>query len=557
MTKHVLLGAACALGFTFSVAAQLPPDAVQLDKVKIPETITSEQFDPVTLEKADPSLATWEHDGVTYGSSDAGSKDKFMTAPDKFAERAAQKRWEANFIAAMSRIWCPVTDEINSGGGLIWHELDMEWESCCQFCNDTKSDEDFPRALKRLQTRAEQAYELTHGKYVNDASSPVEGAIAGLGGDTAGDETMEVAAAPAPHYLEGKELKATLGEGVGLVFEQRCVECHRPGGAAPMPFTSRGEIGSWTKNMKTAIESRTMPPWPASPDHHYANSKRLSDQERELLLEWIGAGYPPGEGEWKPAIGEWWIGEPDHVFDLEPHTLGEDVGENVREFTLKTEFDEDRYITAAEIMPTDTFLILEVDAGPLGSYHPGNSWTRTLDGTGFLLKKGAEVPIRIFYTKEAGWEETDDSTRIAVQFAENPGDIKHSLQKDRMANDDFTLAAGKADQEVTTEFTMPADGFLHAVTPVMRYRGKSVRYVAQLPGGEEKELLNIPAWDPLWHFTYQFAEPVEAPKGTKIVATAVYDNSEMNAQNPDATAEVKAGPAGELLEGWVTYSVNE
>ena len=555
MHSRNLLGVAFALCIAGTAFAQLPPDAVDLSKVKIPEAITAEQFDPVTLEQADPNLPTFEYNGVTYGSSEAASKDKFMQAPDKFAERAAQKRWEANFVQSMSRIWCPVTDEINSGGGLIWNELGMEWESCCQFCNDTKSDEDFPRALKRLQTRAEEAYGLTHGKYVNDASSPVEGAIKGLGGDT--EEPLEVAAAAAPSYLEGKDLKPTLGEGVGVIFENRCIECHRPGGAAPMPFTSRGEIGRWTTNMKEAIEQRTMPPWPASPDHAYANSKRLTDQERNLLLEWVSAGYAAGETEWKPEIGEWYIGEPDHVFDLEAHTLGEDVGENVREFTLKTDFDEDKYITAAEIMPTDTFLILEVDAGPLGSYHPGNNWTRTLDGTGFLLKQGAEVPIRIFYTKEQGWEETDDSTRIAVKFAENAGDIEHNLQKDRMANDDFSLEAGKADQEVTTEFTMPADGYLHAVTPVMRFRGKSIRYVAQLPGGEEKELLNIPHWNPQWHFTYQFAAPIEAPKGTKVIATATYDNSEMNAQNPDPSAEVKAGPGGELLEGWVTYSTGE
>jgi hypothetical protein len=91
---------------------------------------------------------------------------------------------------------------------------------------------------------------------------------------------------------------------------------------------------------------------------------------------------------------------------------------------------------------------------------------------------------------------------------------------------------------------------------VLRLRGKSVKAVAKFPDGKQMDLLNIPRWDYTYHFQYQLCAPIAAPKGTKVELTAVYDNSQMNAANPDPTAEVKAGLNGELLEGWLHYALN-
>jgi hypothetical protein len=68
------------------------------------------------------------------------------------------------------------------------------------------------------------------------------------------------------------------------------------------------------------------------------------------------------------------------------------------------------------------------------------------------------------------------------------------------------------------------------------------------------KLVDIPRWDNAYHFQYLLGAPVPAPKGTKVEVTAVYDNSQMNAANPDPSAEVKAGLGGELLEGWLLYT---
>ena len=559
--KRLTWWSTLALALTASVAwAQLPPEAVQLDKVKIAEKVKTEQFDPVTGELADPELATFEHNGVTFGQSKAGSKEKFEANPDKYLAKADQARWELNFSHNMSIIWCPVTDEISPGGNTLWNELGLTWESCCQFCNDTKAPEDFPRALNRLQKRAAEAFGLQGAKYVNDARSPVEGAI-DLGGglpepEPVGDVAASVEKKPfVPKWLEGETLEATWAGGIGKIVENRCVSCHRPGGVAPMPLMSVGGIRKWSKNLKTHIEMGTMPPWPGDPAMSFANGKNMTQQEKDLFIKWIADGYPAGDGEYQ-FERDWSkspIGDPDAVVKLGEYTMGEDVGAHSKTFDVATNFDEDKWVIATEVTPTDTFLTMEIEGGPLGSYHSGNSTTYLPEGTGYLIKKGESVKAHVFYMKEEGWEEYDTDTQFALKFAESGEGLKQ-LHTARIANDDFTIDAGKKDASLTATYTFEADGQIVAFTPVMRMRGKSIKITAKTPSGSEETLVNIPRWDINWHYNYQLVEPFAAPKGTVVTVTGMYDNSDMNAANPDATVDVKAG--GELLEGWMSYTLD-
>jgi len=166
-----------SLACSTAANAQLPADAVMLDKVKIAEKQKSVDLCPVHLVASDSKLPTWIYKDVEYRGHMAECQAQFDKDADKHAATAKYSRWESNFILAMSTIWCPVTDEVNSGGGLRWEKLGITWESCCQFCNEDVTDEDFPFALELLKERAKESYELAGGKYTENASSPVEGAI--------------------------------------------------------------------------------------------------------------------------------------------------------------------------------------------------------------------------------------------------------------------------------------------------------------------------------------------------------------------------------------------
>lgn len=553
MIRRGLLLIACSLLAAVPAVAQLPPDAVQLDKVKIPEKQKSTDLDPVYLIPSTEDGPTWTYEGVEYRGAKADSKEKFMKDPDAYAEKAAKQRWESNFVEAMSTIWCPVTDEITPGGMLQWDKLGVTWESCCKFCDDTVADEDFPRALERLKERAAQSYKLTNGKYVNDASSPVEGAIVLPGAPVAATASAEEERNDRPAYLAGADLEPTYTGGVALVFENRCLECHREGGVAPMSFTTLGGIRQWRKNMKEVLQARTMPPWPASTGvGSFSNSKALTQEELDLLVAWIDAGYAPGEGEYTPTkdwTSEWIIGEPDKTYTIESVTLAEDAASHIKEFTIKTDFPEDRWVVSSEIKPEDTFTVSAVDAGALGSYYPGNTVTEYGEGRGRLLKKGEEIKVRARVIKEAGYEAPMGGIQIAVKF----GDAERGVQIARVANDEFTIPAETADHAVTAEATLDEDVSIISLLPNLRERGKTLKVTAVFPDGTEKALLQIPRWNYNWRYRYLLQEPLEAPKGTVIRTEATYDNSKMNANIFAYDSPVKAGAKGESLETFVGY----
>ena len=165
------------LCLAISAAAQLPADAVMLDKVKIPEAQKSIDLCPVYLEASDPRLPTWEYKGVVYRGSKADAQEKFMKDPDRYAKAAEKQRFINNFMQAMSPVWCPVSDQITPGGMMQWKRFGLTFESCCSFCDENFKEDNFKEGYERLKARAEKTYEMIGAKYTEGATSPVEGAI--------------------------------------------------------------------------------------------------------------------------------------------------------------------------------------------------------------------------------------------------------------------------------------------------------------------------------------------------------------------------------------------
>jgi hypothetical protein len=171
-----LLATALAVALPYSAHAQLPPEAVLLDKVKIAETLKPNSIDPVTLEDVKPDAVAWTWNGIELRGA-AASKAEFGKSPEKYAAAQKKELYVRNFMLAMSTVWCPITDEVTPGGRKQVDGLGLKWESCCSFCDEEMHPENFKEAIVQLRKRAEKSYELTGGKYTEGAKSPVEGAI--------------------------------------------------------------------------------------------------------------------------------------------------------------------------------------------------------------------------------------------------------------------------------------------------------------------------------------------------------------------------------------------
>ena len=75
----------------------------------------------------------------------------------------------------------------------------------------------------------------------------------------------------------------------------------------------------------------------------------------------------------------------------------------------------------------------------------------------------------------------------------------------------------------------------------MHTRGKAFRYEVDYPDGKKEVLLDVPPTTSTGRRPITSKEPKMIPKGTKILCTAPWDNSEGNLSNPDPTKVVTWG----------------
>jgi hypothetical protein len=95
--------------------------------------------------------------------------------------------------------------------------------------------------------------------------------------------------------------------------------------------------------------------------------------------------------------------------------------------------------------------------------------------------------------------------------------------------------------KVDADVSFEQDATVWGLFPHTHMRGKKWEYVLQLPDGSRKTILSVPRYDFNWQTYYMFNEPLQVPKGSKILSTAWYDNSAGNRANPDPTVDVKWG----------------
>ena len=83
---------------------------------------------------------------------------------------------------------------------------------------------------------------------------------------------------------------------IAPIIYQHCASCHRPGEIAPMSLLSYKEVRPWAASIREEVAMGAMPPWhSAAAKGQFSNDRRLSDAEKESILQWVAAGAPKGE----------------------------------------------------------------------------------------------------------------------------------------------------------------------------------------------------------------------------------------------------------------------
>ncbi|MCW5942765.1 MAG: redoxin family protein [Fimbriimonadaceae bacterium] len=362
--------------------------------------------------------------------------------------------------------------------------------------------------------------------------------------------------------------KVTYAEHAAPILDRSCVACHRPGEVAPFSLFGYENARKWAPMIAQVAENRRMPPWKAVHGYgEFLGENRLSELEIETLRRWNEAGAPRGATKKAPAPpkfdSEWTLGEPDAIVSAtKPFALEADGADVYRNFVVKTDFKETRWIRGIDVRPGNKRVVHHVIAfldqgeraarlaaaesdgqegytttgggvgfvpsGSLGGWAPGLRPNLTPEDVAFELKPGTTIVLQVHYHK-SGKPETD-LTKVGLYFADKAP--KHPMTLAWMANPLFRIPAGASAHKVALSYPIRSDVALHTVMPHMHLLGRSMKAWAEFPDGSSRPLVWIDDWDFNWQLMYVLKEPMFLPKGTRVRIEGVYDNSTANKNNP-------------------------
>ena len=355
--------------------------------------------------------------------------------------------------------------------------------------------------------------------------------------------------------------KISYSHDIAPVLQEKCAGCHISGGIGPFAMTSYAIVKGFSPMIRETVRTRRMPPYFADPHiGAFKNDQGLTAQQTKMLVHWIEAGAPRGDGA-DPLLAnrgkvapEWpaELGKPDVVVDLPAFTVPASGIIPYQNPNVANPFTQNTWLRAIAIEPGDRRVLhhvvsnwtpdgkgsaLDFPSGSVGSYTPGSQPQIIAADAGAPVPGGGKLHFQLHYTTMG--KQTTDVTKVGFYTLKtDPTYIKRST-----VIGDFALyiPAGEARHQERAYMTFPADAYIYTLYPHAHYRGMHVELKQITPDGKESMLLALPKYDFNWQRDYDPVEPLLIKAGTKLVATWVYDNSVHNKANPDPTRNVTWG----------------
>ncbi|HEY2435262.1 MAG TPA: hypothetical protein VGI12_21505 [Vicinamibacterales bacterium] len=382
---------------------------------------------------------------------------------------------------------------------------------------------------------------------------------------------LAAAAAPTPH---GGTARPTYAEDVAPILYKNCVTCHRAGEAAPFPLATFADAQKHGRQIAKVTRLRYMPPWHAAHGFgEFAGERRLTDDQIATIDRWVAGGMPEGDARKTPPVptfpAGWQLGTPDLILKMPAGFQVPASGADVyRNFVIPTHLADDKWVRAIEFRPSARKAVHHVlfayDAtgaaaaqdgrdgmpgfggmgsvgagglaggtGPLGGWAVGATPQMLPEGVALSLPKGSDVILQMHF-HPTGKAETELST-IGIYFADQAPERRlWSVQVPALFGfgAGIDIPPGSHDYAIADAFTLPVDVRAFSINAHAHYLAKEMKATASLPDGTTQPLLWIPDWDFAWQDRYTYQSPLLLPKGTRIDARIVYDNSDDNPHNP-------------------------
>jgi tetratricopeptide (TPR) repeat protein len=358
----------------------------------------------------------------------------------------------------------------------------------------------------------------------------------------------------------------TFTRDIAPVIWNRCATCHRPGQAGPFSLISYDDVKRRASLVGDVVAKGVMPPWKPVEGHgEFADARRLTPVERELIRQWVAGGAAEGNRSDLPPLPSWsdgWqFGTPDVVAEMPaPYGVRAEPGDVFRTFVIPIPIDRPRFVRAIEFRPDNARVVhhatLGIDRtrssrildarddepgyaggmvqdarypeGHLLGWTPGQRPHAVPDGTQWRLEPGSDLVVQLHLqptgkpeplTVRVGFFLTDDPpTRTPLGL--------------RLGRETIDIPPGSSAYVSEDRYVLPVDVDVVAIQPHAHNLARSVRAAATLPDGSSLPLIEIDDWDFRWQDVYRYVRPVALPRGTTLTTRFTYDNSAANPRNP-------------------------
>jgi len=364
----------------------------------------------------------------------------------------------------------------------------------------------------------------------------------------------------------------TFNKDIAPILERSCVGCHRPGGAAPMAFTSYQQVRRFASRIreKTAIRDRmgAMPPWYAEKDigiQHYLQDPSLSDEDLALIQAWADNGAPEGDPadltvQLESAAVEGWSIEPDLIVESGDIFLeggAPDWWGEIEPITIP--LVQDRYVKALEIreindVPTEgtgretvgglwivhhLIYRTEIPGGTTADIVPwpvhevGRNPDFFDEDAAPLLKVGSQIASESAHLHSTG---IDTRARLQFGFEFYPEDYQPKYRRTGLSLGDglnISVSPLRDNQELHAYEVLEQHTKIISFEPHLHAQGD--RMCLEAIWDDMIETLSCVGYDHNWVRTYSFADNYEPllPKGTILHIIGYMDNTEDNFNVPD------------------------
>lgn len=363
-------------------------------------------------------------------------------------------------------------------------------------------------------------------------------------------------------------------EDIAPIIYDNCTSCHREGEIAPFSLSNYEEVAAWGGTIQYVTEIKYMPPW--KPDRAYSSfvgESGLSDEEIQLIADWVAAGVPQGNPDLEPPLPDFpagsQLGEPDLVLEMaEEYFIAGNNQDDYRVFVLPTGLAEDKEIAAIEFRPGNTtavhhaLLAFETEGaaaamdaatpeygyesfgdfgvpvqGNFAGYTPGIRSIFFPQGIGTILPAAADLLIQVHYAP-LPTDETDQSS-VNVFFKKPDDPIIREIERRRVTPLDldggwfsFVIEPEEVKMFHGTR-DVDEDISLISVYPHAHYLGKDWEIYAVTPTNDTINIIRISDWDFNWQGEYTFDRMKKIPAGSVMHIYASYDNTSSNPYNPN------------------------